>query len=110
MKTLKSSNELVKIGTIFVGVSGYEQTNIDFYQVVSQHGKQTLGLRRIEKEQNYNPAMMQGYAKPIKNNFKSEIIKKRIKLIDGNIHIEICKYKIAKITSPDEKHFYSTYG
>lgn len=41
------SNASVKIGDIFVDDWGWEQTNIDFYQVVGLRGKSSVELRPI---------------------------------------------------------------
>ena len=43
----KLSNASVKIGDIFYDSWGYDQTNIDFYQVVGLRGKSSVELRAI---------------------------------------------------------------
>lgn len=40
----------VKVGDIFYTSWGYEQTNLDFYQVVGLVGKVTVKLRKIAKD------------------------------------------------------------
>lgn len=39
MKTLTFNNGTVSVGDVFVSSWGYEQTNVNFYQVISVHGK-----------------------------------------------------------------------
>jgi hypothetical protein len=42
----KPTIEDVKVGSIFVCSWGYDQTNIDFYEVVAKSGKATVKVRR----------------------------------------------------------------
>ena len=42
MKTLTFNNGTVSVGDVFVSSWGYEQTNVNFYQVISVHGKKTV--------------------------------------------------------------------
>ena len=42
MKTLTFNNGTVSVGDVFVSSWGYEQTNVNFYQVISVHGKKKL--------------------------------------------------------------------
>lgn len=77
------------IGTVFVtswGVFmtlwGYDQTNVDAYQVVSHHGKTTVGLRKVAVV----PAGGRPYdgwagdVKPVRDDFVSdEVFKKRVR-------------------------------
>lgn len=42
--------EGVRVGDLFYGSWGYEQTNVDFFQVVALRGKHTAVLRRIAGE------------------------------------------------------------
>lgn len=39
----------IKVGDVFVCSWGYEQTNINFYQVVSRKGKKTVTVREIAR-------------------------------------------------------------
>lgn len=44
------SNETIKVGDIFVASWGYEQTNIDFYEVQELVGKATIVVAPIENK------------------------------------------------------------
>lgn len=57
-----------QVGDVFYSSWGYEQTNVDFYQVVSKKGKQTLVFREIKEEQNYT-GDMNGLTVPRVNEF-----------------------------------------
>lgn len=71
------------IGTVFVSSWGYEQTNVTAYEVVSHHGKATLGLRRIavEPASNGKSQPYDGWAgtvKPVPGRYvHDELVKRR---------------------------------
>jgi hypothetical protein len=46
-KAERANSTLPRIGSVFVYSWGYEQTNIDAFEVVSHHGTSTVGLREI---------------------------------------------------------------
>ena len=78
----------IKIGDIFYNSWGYDQTNIDFYQVVATTAK-TITLRAIKSSNNdYNAYYMTGSKLPAKGNFCSdELIRKTPYLMDGKWRI-----------------------
>ncbi|EHV76870.1 hypothetical protein ECDEC7A_3317 [Escherichia coli DEC7A] len=47
METLTFNNGTVSVGDVFVSSWGYEQTNVNFYQVISVHGKKPSPSRRF---------------------------------------------------------------
>ena len=68
----------IKIGDIFYNSWGYDQTNIDFYQVISTTAK-TITLRAIKgASDDFNTYHLTGTTVPVKDNFCSdELIRKR---------------------------------
>ena len=74
----------IKPGDIFYNSWGYEQTNIDFYQVVSVTAK-TITLRAIKGTSNdYNAYQMSGSKVAVKDSFCSdELIRKTPYLMGG---------------------------
>ena len=58
----------VRLGDIFYTEWGYEQTNIDFYQVVALKGKHTITLRMNEAKSG-TASSMTGYTRPIRDAF-----------------------------------------
>lgn len=74
----------IKPGDIFYNSWGYEQTNIDFYQVVSTTAK-TITLRKIKGiTEDYNAHHMTGTKKAAKDSFcSSETIRKTPYLFGG---------------------------
>ena len=66
----------IKVGEIFYNSWGYDQTNIDFYQVVSVTEK-TVSIRAIRGEEVENDySMMTGKKSALKDSFLGEIIRK----------------------------------
>lgn len=61
----------VHIGDLFYGSWGYEQTNVDFFQVVGLKGKHTAILRRIAGDYIGGYAM-QGNVRPCRDDFAGE--------------------------------------
>jgi hypothetical protein len=72
----------VKVGDIYYSSWGYEQTNIDFYQVVKVSGKSTVELRQISQETVKDSEYSHGMAcevVAVKDSFLSEeTITKRV--------------------------------
>ena len=73
----------IKIGDIFYNSWGYDQTNIDFYQVVATTAK-TITLRAIKSSNNdYNAYYMTGSKLPAKDNFCSDELIRKNTLFNG---------------------------
>lgn len=74
----KRAGETVKVGDIFSASWGYEQTNVDYYQVVAKRG-QTVDVREIGLKSAGGEGPMSDYVVPVKDYFISdEVITKRI--------------------------------
>ena len=76
-KELFESNENVQVGDIFYSDWGYDQSNIDFYQVTGKRGKSTVEIRQIGSK---SVGQKGGYDKlvPVPNQFIGPVLKKRI--------------------------------
>ncbi len=61
----------VRVGDLFFDSWGYEQTNIDFYQVVELKGKATAIIRELAKDYGEGYAMT-GKVRPVRDSFVSE--------------------------------------
>lgn len=66
----------LEVGTILSTCWGYEQTNVEFYQVVSKKGA-FCELREIAKR-SHDTAYMQTEVSPKPNSFTGEVIRKKI--------------------------------
>ena len=80
---LKEFRENLKVGDILSTCWGYEQTNVEFYQVTAVKGA-FCEVREIAKR-SHDTAFMQSEVSPKQNEFISEPIKKKIQ--DGYIMI-----------------------
>ena len=78
--------ETLKVGDIIYNSWGYDQTNIDFYQVISKTEK-SVKLRMIKKETE-ETGFMCGHCIALKNQFTNRpSINKRIKYYKDKISI-----------------------
>lgn len=72
----------VKIGDIYCSSWGYDQTNVDFYQVIDIMGKCTVKIREIKQRIEEGSGMSHGMAcnvLPVKDDFiDDEVFTKRI--------------------------------
>ena len=69
-KAKRSGSVNVKVGDVFVDSWGYEQTNIDFYQVVELVGKSTVVVREIGGETVGEPtSYCSDVVRPVKDSF-----------------------------------------
>ncbi len=68
----------VKLGTIFVASWGYEQTNVDFYQVVTVVGPWTIEVRQVSGIRTEKPLAMTGTVVPTVGSFIGAPERKRL--------------------------------
>lgn len=82
-----ADEKTVKVGSIFSESWGYEQTNIDFYQVVEMKGSMVT-LREISQQKTYDGPMT-GKCTPIKDSFvDAEPFRKKLKTTkDGTAYV-----------------------
>lgn len=82
----------VKVGSIFVASWGYEQTNVNAYQVIECKGKSTVLLKEISLETVEQTSFNSEYVRPVKDSFfKEEIYRKRINK-HGSLQIDDVRY------------------
>lgn len=101
-------NGSISVGDVFVSSWGYEQTNVNFYQVVSLHGTKTVTVREITAKSRAVQSMA-GYTKPLINNFVGDPIRRQIKETGSKPSIKIADFEYARLTAPEEEHFYSSW-
>lgn len=94
----------IQVGTILFSQWGYEQTNVNFYQVTFRKGTIVV-LQEIMKDRRYEQDYS-GYCTPRKDIFVSEPFQKRITK-DGRIRLS--SSETACIYDDKEKYF-STYA
>jgi len=79
------------LGAVFYSSWGYDQTNVNFYQVVALKGKKTVILQELNYD--YEPTSdMTGKVTPIKDSFKSDkTYQRRLNFNHAEITTK-CKY------------------
>lgn len=101
--------ETIAVGDIFYGSWGYEQTNVDFYQVVERKGRETFVLQELRQQrksaEGYGP--WAGYCRPLPGEFRDdERITKRL-TSEGGFRMESFLH-LKKLESPTTWHYYSS--
>ncbi len=92
----------LQVGDIFYSSWGYDQTNIDFFEVVRLSGKQSVDLRPIAAEVKYDSAVY-GKKRPLKGKFKGDIIYKSRRVRKDN-YVNIDDTRVASL---GEDKFYA---
>lgn len=104
-------NDIIKVGDILYDSWGYDQTNIDFYQVTKILGASVM-IRPIKSEivdNNDGGHSMSAYVKPVKDDFTGDEIMKKVKFTGDNNYYLPSKYgSISKYTK-GEKGVYSSW-
>jgi hypothetical protein len=97
--------ESVKPGHIFVSSWGYEQTNVDFYEVVSRSG-QTVTVREISQRVAGTETGngMADYRLPVAGSFCGEPFKKRLNFWRGQAGIKISSFQHASTWNGQEMY------
>lgn len=92
----------VKVGQLYSYSWGYEQTNVEFYQVIERIGKQ-FKMRQISRRcvESNGLSSMASYVVPIRDNFIGEpILKSSLSM----------KFGCLSETNDGEKHYCSWYA
>ena len=97
----------VKVGDLFVDSWGYEQTQVDIYQVVDKPSAKTVIVREIAKETvEGSEGMMCRNVRAVPNAFIGGEIKKRIDNYGG---FKTSSFSSACPTTAEETHYNSWY-
>ena len=96
----------VQVGDIFHSSWGFEQTNVNFYQVVAKPSPKTVVLREIAYESVEECSWASDYVKPLENQFIGEEFKMRL----NGQWLKFSSYKSAtKINKAEDKKFYRSW-
>lgn len=104
-----------KIGEIYYDSWGWEQTNIDFYQVVEVKAKsikiQRIASKYAPSENQKGISSMAAYVEPVENGFIGEPILKKVNvMIEANSHSYYIKSEhgwISKYNNPVYSSWYA---
>jgi hypothetical protein len=90
----------VQVGDIFRAAWGYDQTNIDYYEVVNVVGKM-IDVREIGQQREGNGLAMQGVCVPVPGAFVGGVMRKLVQGNNGqNAHFKIASYANAYKIEP----------
>lgn len=109
--TFLEKNKKINVGDIFVSIWGYEQTNVNFYQVISFNGKKTVVLREITK--NFEETTYRsGNATPINDAFivGKDTIKRRINYSSSRVSVKINDVQRAFLHQNGKTYYCSSYN
>jgi len=105
----QTNQKVPKVGDLFYSSWGYDQTNIDFYQVTAAISANTIEVRRCgSKQTDYQN--LSGHVKADKGNLQGEPKKHRVLYdMNGNPSFKVASYARAWPTTENEEHFFSEW-
>jgi hypothetical protein len=74
----REASQQLAVGDVLVASWGYEQTNIDYYEVTRKVGARSVEIRELEKDTNYSGEAMAGACVPMKGRFVGLPMTKRV--------------------------------
>ena len=84
----------LQVGDVLDCVWGYEQTNVEYFEVTKVVGPRMVEIRQIAC-QSLEDAFMQGVSVPAKGKYIGEPMRKKVNLADGvRIYSFACAYKV----------------
>ena len=102
----QNQERVLNVGDILVSSWGYDQTNIDYYQITKLVGNHSVELRPIGYASKEYDHFMQGRVKPAPNVFTGPPMKKR----DMGGRVKVGYNQWASKTSPESEHRFSEYA
>jgi hypothetical protein len=101
----RTAREALKVGTLLCNSWGYDQTNIDFYEVVNRSTSgATVRLRKIASETVKHTGYMSKDVKPCPGKFVGEAFKKCV----GNYGVQF-DHGWTSVTDPSDVHSSTSY-
>lgn len=98
----------IQVGDIFSYSWGYDQTNVEFFQVTEvSKTRKSVTVREIQSKliPNEGKGTMSGYCQPVKDFFIGEPLKKTIKPYGISF-----QFGNGTLTTPESKHYTSWYA
>lgn len=99
VKADRSAPAQVDVGDIFMASWGYDQTNIDYYQVTRVISAATIEIRKIGAV-SWETEYLQGRSVPAPDSFIGEPMRKRVQSYGGRPHVRISSYCYANKMDP----------
>ena len=103
----RAKGQPFKVGDILVSSWGYEQTNVDYYQVVKTVGKMTVVLREIGYGQTEDTGPMQEKVMPKKDKFIGGEFRRRVNVeYSASVRIDRSSHAYLWDGKPDHRSWY----
>jgi len=100
----------VIVGDIFYSKWGYDQTNLDYYQVVKTTAT-TIALRKIDKQITRGRGEPTEYYMPVANKFVGPPLRKKLKEYNGKAYVNLTSYSSAyKWNGKEQSQTGGAYG
>jgi len=85
-RATRSNPHGLKVGSVLQASWGYDQTNIDYYEVVALHGKTMVSVREIAQDRDFDGAMS-GQCVPKPGEYTSEAKRYRVNADSNSIKV-----------------------
>jgi hypothetical protein len=104
-------SDILKVGDIYYSSWGYEQTNIDFYQIIEVKGQYATFQEICSKdvEGSYYSHGMACMVVPIKDSFHGEPIKKKMKFSDNSASCSLSSFQYLSYYTHGSKGLYKSW-
>lgn len=114
-RTIAKNENPYKVGDILYSSWGYDQTNVEFYQITKVSGLKVYYKEissKLSSEEGYSS--MSGTVKPIKDSFINEkeyssMVTVSVYMGKSNYHLKCGRYNLYQ-TTETEKHYCSWYA
>ena len=104
-------SDILKVGDIYYSSWGYEQTNIDFYQIIEVKGQYATFQKICSKdvEGSYYSHGMACMVVPVPNSFRGEPIKKKMKFSDNSASCSLSSFEYLSYYTHGSKGLYKSW-
>lgn len=109
-KSITVGKNKINVDDVFYSVWGYEQTNVNYYQVTEVKGKSTVVLCEIRSEIISHGSNFSGEKQFILNDFKGDKFTRRVKDNGDGVLVRICDSENAHLKYDNKPVSYSSYG
>lgn len=87
VKAKKAAGHKLEVGSVLRASWGYDQTNIDYYEVVAKVGSRMVEIRELCQESVESELFMQGKCVPLPGQYKGEAMRKVVSASGDSVRI-----------------------
>lgn len=106
-KASKKQKHTLEVGDVLRASWGYDQTNIDYYEVVALNGKTMVTVRPIEQEREHD-LWMQGSCTPKPGHYIGDPMRRRVNGQNNSVRVNECAhaFKVEPIAKAGQASIY----